>query len=422
MSPHIHQPKNGKNMAENKIGYKYNGTIAQFKASNYPTTHADKVVYIMGDSNGVGKGVFIGGDYMEVPDTSTLMQFGKNTTDQVVSLDADTITLNATEYTVNIDGTTGVNITTNYDGDINIKTGGDVGDVNIGTYSGDITIDASGALSIKADTDDKGISIGTDIEVNANNGNVALNGASVLVNGEDITTIPVYRLTITPTIATTPTSGYQYSVTACSIDSDTAENVYNKLVWCATNSIPIYVNYSGSNAWRWFMGSCTIPASGQVLLEYWLPSGSHFQIIFTASGFRNGTCWNIRQGLQSVMDSGSSSGGMEVVRDPDTSSAIELEIGKSYQITSAINYLECKFPTPTDLSVENRIRIAFVNDSVYSTELDFSGANITWEDGRGDIYTSNSETMNYTYVTLDCVWFGGLSPGRWLISLTEHFS
>lgn len=89
------------------------------------------------------------------------------------------------------------------------------------------------------------------------------------------------------------------------------------------------------------MGSCTIPASGQVLLEYWLPSGSHFQIVFTSSGFRNGNCWNIRQGLQNVMDSGSSSGSAskEVVDLGEELDSVTLEAGKSYYVTadSAVN-------------------------------------------------------------------------------------
>lgn len=219
-------------MAENKIGYKYNGTIEQFKASDYPTTHADRIVYITGDDYGIGRGVFCGGNYYDAYNP--------------------------------------------------------------------------------------------------------------------------YKVAILPTIATAPTSGYQYSVTACTIDG-TASEVYNALVACANAQVPVMIHYTGSNAWRWFMGSCTIPASGQVLLEYWLPSGSHFQIVFTSSGFRNGNCWNIRQGLQNVMDSGSSSGSAskEVVKLGSSDTSITAEPGKVYRWNNYFlpddgTELEIAFDLPTD--------------------------------------------------------------------------
>lgn len=117
----------------------------------------------------------------------------------------------------------------------------------------------------------------------------------------DVSVMPHYRLTINPTLAETPTNTFQYSVSACEIEGEPA-TIYEELVKCANENVPLYIRYAGDNAWRWFLGNATIPTTGQVLIEYWLPSGSHCQLIFTSSGFRNGNCWNIRGGLLFVFE------------------------------------------------------------------------------------------------------------------------
>lgn len=117
----------------------------------------------------------------------------------------------------------------------------------------------------------------------------------------DVSVMPHYRLTINPTLAETPTNTFQYNVSACEIEGAPA-TIYEELVKCANENVPLYIRYAGDNAWRWFLGNATIPTTGQVLIEYWLPSGSHCQLIFTSSGFRNGNCWNIRGGLLFVFE------------------------------------------------------------------------------------------------------------------------
>lgn len=46
----------------------YQGTLAQFKASNYPTTYADRIVHITGDSAGKGSAIFANGKYYAATD------------------------------------------------------------------------------------------------------------------------------------------------------------------------------------------------------------------------------------------------------------------------------------------------------------------------------------------------------------------
>lgn len=48
----------------------YQGTLAQFKASNYPTTYADKIVHITGDSAGKDSAIFANGKYYAATDAA----------------------------------------------------------------------------------------------------------------------------------------------------------------------------------------------------------------------------------------------------------------------------------------------------------------------------------------------------------------
>lgn len=248
---------------------------------------------VKGDNSTTNTGVSItvntdnSGEYSQLsiqPTQATLKGTSGATLSNVYEGDVTVTTYPGQDGAVNINGYSGVNINTEQDADVYIS-------------GGYVNVEAVTSFSVFADTGSTGLSIDSNVELFAGSGNLYLNGGNVFVNGNDLSKIPVYRLTITPTLSTTANAGtYQYPISSCTIDSDTAANVYNKLVACANSGIPVYVNY-GSTSWRWFMGSCQIPASGQVLLEYWVPSGMHCQLIFTSSGFRNGNCWHFRKHL-----------------------------------------------------------------------------------------------------------------------------
>lgn len=275
-------------MAEFKIAYKYNGTIEQFKASDYPTTYADKTVYIMGDAEGTGKGVFVAGDYMEFPVGDTYLKQGENVLDTM------------------------------------------------------LIIHATGGMTLKARTGDMNLSAKGDINI------FSEDGGAVNINGTDFASIPVYYLGINPTVATTPTSGFTYAVTAC---SGVGSTEFNKLMACATSGIPIYV-YLTTQTYRRSLCSVNKLDDTRVQIDYTDSGLTRYQIVFNASGFVSGSAYKVWSYISE--NSGSSgSASKEVVELGSSDTSITAEPGKVYRWNNEFlpddgTELEISFDLPTD--------------------------------------------------------------------------